>query len=129
MMASAAQTIETMLGVSARQAGSTMAVAKLVEAGLSVATIDRLAKAVAPDDPTLKYRFVSKPTLARSRKNRQRLSKDEGNRVARVARVYEMAMAIFHAEAKLRDSRCRRFGAGTDLLPDRRSGWPLPDLR
>lgn len=102
-MATQLQDVETLLGVSAKEAGTPLGVAHRVESGLSVAVVDRVAKAVAPDDPNIKFKFVSKPTLARRRKNRQRLNADEGNRVARVAKVYAMAMSIFRDERKVRD--------------------------
>ena len=102
-MASAASNVESLLGVPPKFAGSAMGVANMVESGLSVAAVDRLAKALAPDDPNLKYRLVPKPTLARRRKYRQPLSAEEGNRMARVAKLFEMATAIFGDERKARD--------------------------
>lgn len=116
-MASAAPNVEQLLGVSRKAAGSALGVANMVETGLSVSAVDRLTKALAPDDPNLKYRFVPKPTLARRRKNRQRLSADEGNRVARVAKVLEMAIAIFQDERKARDFLTRPHAMLDDATP------------
>lgn len=116
-MASAAPNVEQLLGVSRRAAGSALGVANMVESGLSVTAVDRLAKALAPDDPNLKFRFVTKPTLARRRKYSQPLSADEGNRVARVAKLYEMAMTIFHNEQKARDFLTRPHAMLDDATP------------
>lgn len=116
-MASAVANVEQLLGVSRKAAGSALGIANMVESGLSVAAVDRLTKMLAPDDPNLKYRFVPKPTLARRRKNRQRLSADEGNRVARVAKAFEMAMTIFQDERKARDFLTRPHAMLDDATP------------
>jgi putative toxin-antitoxin system antitoxin component (TIGR02293 family) len=45
---------------------------------------------------------VPKPTLERRRKDKQPLTTDESDRLARVAKVFAFALEIFRDEAKVR---------------------------
>ncbi len=67
-MATQMASIETLLGVTAGQPASRLALAYLIEGGLPVAALDRLADSVAPDDPRFKFRLIPKATLERRRK-------------------------------------------------------------
>jgi putative toxin-antitoxin system antitoxin component (TIGR02293 family) len=102
-MASLAEDVEMLLGVPRRNTGSPLALADCVEAGLPVAAVDRIASAVAPGNPAFKYRIVPKATLERRRKTRSGLTREEGDRVARLGKVYEMAMSIYHEPGKARE--------------------------
>jgi putative toxin-antitoxin system antitoxin component (TIGR02293 family) len=95
--------VETLVGIPPGEAGSALGLADSVEDGLPVGAVDRIAKAFAPDDAGFKFRIVPKSTLERRRKARQRLTIEEGDRVARLAKVYAMAMSIYHDEAKARE--------------------------
>lgn len=95
--------VETLLGVSAADAGSPLALAHSIEDGLPVAAVDRLAKVVAPGDTEWKFRMVPRATLSRRRKRRQKLTSEEGNRLARVAKVYSMAISVYRDERKVRE--------------------------
>jgi putative toxin-antitoxin system antitoxin component (TIGR02293 family) len=97
------ETVDTLLGVAPEEAGSPLALAHSIESGLSVTTVDRLAKAVAPNDATFKYRIVPKATLERRRKSKRPLTSEEGNRLARLAKVYGFALSIYGDEAKVRE--------------------------
>jgi putative toxin-antitoxin system antitoxin component (TIGR02293 family) len=101
-MATVIEEVETLLGVPTKEAGAPLAVARSIEGGLSVAAVERVAKALAPDDAGFKFRIVPKSTLERRRKAKQRLTSDEGNKVARLAKVYSMAMGIYRDETKVR---------------------------
>ncbi len=102
-MATRFEDVETLLGIAPEDAGSPLALAHSIEDGLSVGAVDRLAKVVAPDDSELKFRIVPKATLSRRRKNRQKLTNEEGNRLARLAKVYSMAVMVYQDERKVRD--------------------------
>jgi putative toxin-antitoxin system antitoxin component (TIGR02293 family) len=71
--------------------------AAAVAKGLSVKAVDRLCSAVAPADPGLRYRIVPKATLARRQRTR-RLSRDESERLARLARIWAVALDVWGSE-------------------------------
>lgn len=81
---------------------------ELVEAGLPVRVIDRLAEKVAPDNRKFVYTIVSSATLARRRKAAKRapkkalLSTEESARAMRVARVFERALSVWKGEEAAR---------------------------
>ena len=74
-----------------------------IEAGLPVAALERLARAVAPSDAEFRYRFVPKATLAR-RKNHPgaRLTVGQSDRLARIAGVWAHAVRVWKDEAAAR---------------------------
>jgi putative toxin-antitoxin system antitoxin component (TIGR02293 family) len=103
-MATQAATIETLLGVHAGRQASRLALADSIENGLPVAALDRLADTVAPDDARFKFRLIPKATLERRRKSStQRLTSEEGDRLARLAKVFSFALDIYQAPEKARE--------------------------
>jgi putative toxin-antitoxin system antitoxin component (TIGR02293 family) len=48
------------------------------------------------------YRVVPKPTLERRRKEKQSLTTEESDRLARIAKVFAFALEVFRDEAKAR---------------------------
>jgi putative toxin-antitoxin system antitoxin component (TIGR02293 family) len=106
-VATAYQEVESLLGVPAGKVGSPLALADRVEAGLSVDAVDRIARMLAPHDAAFKYRIVPKATLERRRKARSRLTTEEGDRVARLGKVYEMAVSIYRDVDKAREFLAR----------------------
>jgi putative toxin-antitoxin system antitoxin component (TIGR02293 family) len=61
-----------------------------------VTALDRLAEIVAPDDARFKFRLVPKATLERRRKSSsRRLTSEEGDRLARLAKVFSFALDIY----------------------------------
>ncbi len=92
-------------------------VADEVERGLPLATVERIAQSLAPDDPNFVYRFVPRATLARRRaKSGGRLSTEESARVVRVAAVWSLARQVWHDEPAAR----RFLFTPHSLLNDRR---------
>jgi putative toxin-antitoxin system antitoxin component (TIGR02293 family) len=73
-----------------------------IENGLPVDALERVARLLAPGDAQFKYRLVPKATLER-RRNTGRLSSDEGARLARVARVWGLAIDVWRDEDEARD--------------------------
>jgi putative toxin-antitoxin system antitoxin component (TIGR02293 family) len=108
-MASQLELVDALLGVPAVRAGDPLALAHSIESGLPVAAVDRLARAVAPDDTGFKFRLIPKATLERRRKAK-RLTSDEGNRLARLAKVYGFALSIYRDEGKVREFLIRPHG-------------------
>lgn len=102
-MATQFAAVEDLLGV---QAGNDtrLNLAYSIERGLPVSALDRVAKAVAPQDVGFKFRLVRKATLERRRKSQSKsLTMEEGDRLARLAKVYSFAREIYGDEIKARD--------------------------
>jgi putative toxin-antitoxin system antitoxin component (TIGR02293 family) len=105
------------LGLKASQR-SPLAIANSIKAGLPLSSLERLSKAIAPNDATFPYRFVPRATLTRRKNAREpKLTVDEGNRVANVAKVWEFAMEIYRDEEKAREFFCRRHPMLEDQRP------------
>ena len=103
-MASQPASIEALLGVNAGRQSSRLALSNSIEDGLPVAALDRLADTVAPDDARFKFRLIPKATLERRRKApAQRLTSEEGDRLARLAKVFSFALEIYQAPEKARE--------------------------
>jgi len=77
-------------------ASSPMAWVRAVEKGFPVSRLERFAREAAPNDSTFKYRIVSKATLARRKESkRARLSKEESERLTRIAKVFALAEEVW----------------------------------
>lgn len=97
-------TVESFLGVNPKNAESMLSLALSIEKGLPVAALDRVAKLVAPESRNVwVHRFVPKATLERRRRDKKPLTAQEGDKVARVAKVAAFAFNIFKDEDKARD--------------------------
>ena len=82
---------------------SLLGVARLVETGLPLAALDRVVRAVAPDDASFIASIVPKATLSRRRAAASgTLSAEESNKVARLAKVWAMAVRVWNDEADAR---------------------------
>jgi putative toxin-antitoxin system antitoxin component (TIGR02293 family) len=73
-----------------------------IEHGLPIGALERVAHLLAPGDAQFKYRLIPKATYER-RKAVHRLSSDEGTRLARVARVWGLAVDVWQNEEEARD--------------------------
>jgi putative toxin-antitoxin system antitoxin component (TIGR02293 family) len=103
MMAYKHATVADLLGVKPKKAETTLTLAYSVQKGLPVSALDRFAGRVSPQDVrSFAYRVVPKPTLERRRKDKQLLTTDESDRLARVAKVFAFALEVFHDDAKAR---------------------------
>jgi putative toxin-antitoxin system antitoxin component (TIGR02293 family) len=72
-----------------------------IEDGLPVKALERVARLIAPEDAQFKYRLVPKATLER-RKAAGHLSTEEGTRLARVARIWGLALDVWKDEEDAR---------------------------
>lgn len=86
-----------------------------IESGLPLEALERLSSLVAPGDAQFKYRLVPKATFGR-RRTSNRLSREEGMRLARLARVWGVAADVWQDEAEARDFLFRRH----PMIEDRR---------
>lgn len=73
-----------------------------IEDGLPIVALDRVANLVAPNDSQFKYRLVPRATYER-RKGRKVLSAEEGTRLARLARLWSLAIDVWGSEDEARD--------------------------
>lgn len=103
-MATQPASIEDLLGVKPGIKASRLTLAYSIENGLPVAALDQLADLVAPDDARFKFRLIPKATLERRRKSpSKRLTSEESDRLARLAKVFSFALEIYKAPEKARE--------------------------
>jgi putative toxin-antitoxin system antitoxin component (TIGR02293 family) len=91
--------VAAMLGL--RAGRSPVDLVERIEEGLSVDALDRVARRIAPGDANFKYRVVAKATLARRRLHR-RLTAEEGDRLARLAGIWQLAVDVWGSEDRAR---------------------------
>ena len=104
MATQAAATVETLLGVKTNVGNTRLGLANSIISGLPVSALDRLADEVAPDDARFKFWLIPKATLERRKKSATRhLTSDEGDRLARLAKVYVFALDIYRDSASVRE--------------------------
>lgn len=113
----AVSTVADVLGLPEKEptARSAFGLMSRIEDGLPLSALDRVARLLAPGDAQFKYRLVPKATYER-RKGSHRLSQDEGARLARLARVWGLAVEVWQDEAGARDFLFRSHA----MLEDRR---------
>jgi len=78
-----------------RKAKTGLDLAEAIERGFPVTTVDRIAKLYAPGDPSFAYMIVPRATLARQKRARRRLSLEQSDRAARLARVWAVALSVW----------------------------------
>ncbi len=88
----------------------------LLERGLPVRSLDRIAKAIAPADASFRYRIVPKPTLARLKAGRK-LNSRQGVIVARLANIWSRALQVWKSPEEARDFLYRRHPLLDHRLP------------
>jgi putative toxin-antitoxin system antitoxin component (TIGR02293 family) len=95
------RSLATLLGVRPKRAENftEFDLADEVSRGLPVDAVDRVCAKLAPNDAAFRYRIVPKATLARRhRAPRRLLSRNESDRIARIARIWELAMDVWKSE-------------------------------
>ena len=101
MTQSQARSLAFLLGVKPKKARefTSLDLADAIGRGLSVEAVDRLSALIAPAEPGLRYRIVPKATLARRQRARtRRLSPEESERLARLARIWAFAIEVWGSE-------------------------------
>ncbi len=79
----------------------------ILDKGLPLRSIDKIAGALAPEDRQFRYRIVSKATLAR-RKASRRLNKAQSELVTRLAEVWTDALRVWKTEENARSFLYRK---------------------
>ena len=105
-MATITDPVSAVLGI---KASGPLPLMSAIEQGLPLTALDRLVHSVAPADQKFAFRIIARATLARRRKALAtkkraagRLSAEEGTRLARLAGVWAMALAVWGGEAAAR---------------------------
>ena len=100
----AAVNVADVLGLPPKEqaARSPFGLIQRIENGLPLDALERVARLLAPGDAQFKYRLVPKATFER-RKSSRRLSSDEGTRLARLARVWSLAVDVWGSDEEARD--------------------------
>lgn len=110
--------IVEVLGLPAREGvKSPFGLINRIEDGLPVEALERIARLFAPGDSQFKYRLVPKATYERRKRGAVRLSSEEGMRVARLARVWNLALDVWGDEAEARDFLFRSHAMLEDQRP------------
>ena len=73
-----------------------------IEKGLSVNALERVSRSLAPSDANFKFAIVSRATLARRKHARNRLSSEESDKLARIAKIWTFAVAVWGDEGSAR---------------------------
>jgi putative toxin-antitoxin system antitoxin component (TIGR02293 family) len=92
------RSLANLLGMKAKRARSATSIdlSDAIGRGLPVETVDAISELVAPGNTSLRYRIVPKATLMRRHRSvARRLSVDESERVARLARVWAFALDVW----------------------------------
>jgi putative toxin-antitoxin system antitoxin component (TIGR02293 family) len=79
----------------------------LLDKGLPLRSVDRIAGVLAPDDTEFRYRIVPKATLARL-KAKRRLNKAQSELVTRLAEVWTDAIRVWKTEEDARSFLYRK---------------------
>src|SRR5436190_16527063 len=102
-MRNQAAILRDLLGMKPKNMETALTLAYSVQKGLPVSALDRFAGRVSPQDVRrFTYRVVPKPTLERRRRDKQLLTTEESDRLARVAKVFAFGLEVFRDEAKVR---------------------------
>jgi putative toxin-antitoxin system antitoxin component (TIGR02293 family) len=96
--------VASVLGLSKTEAAacSPIGLINRIEDGLPIVALERVSRLLSPADARFKYRFIPKATYER-RKATGRLSTDEGTRLARLARVWSLALDVWRDEEEARE--------------------------
>ncbi|MGQ3026816.1 MAG: antitoxin Xre-like helix-turn-helix domain-containing protein [Ferrovibrionaceae bacterium] len=96
--------VADVLGLPAKEVASrsTFGLIQRIEGGLPIAAFERMVRLLAPGDSQFRYRLIPKATYER-RKAAGQLSPDEGVRLARLARVWSLALDVWQNDAEARD--------------------------
>lgn len=96
--------VADVLGLPVKETGarSPFGLISRIEHGLPIGSLDRVAQLLAPQDAQFKYRLIPKATYER-RKIAHRLSSEEGTRLARLARVWSVALDVWKSQDEARD--------------------------
>jgi putative toxin-antitoxin system antitoxin component (TIGR02293 family) len=111
-------TMASVLGISTSHGTpTTLEMIDQIQKGFPVRALYRISNSIAPDDASFKFLLISKATLARRKQQPGgRLTADESDRLARLAKVWTFANEVWGTP---QDARAFLF-RGHPLLSDQR---------
>lgn len=75
---------------------------RAIHRGLPVKSVVRLSDAIAPGQPSFRFTFVARSTLSRRLRSNTPLTPEEGEKVARLARIWAVAKDVWGNESDAR---------------------------
>jgi putative toxin-antitoxin system antitoxin component (TIGR02293 family) len=81
---------------------SPLEIIERIQKGLPITALDRVSHFVAPSDANFKYLIISRATFARRKKQHEKLSVDESDRVVRLAKVWGIARDVWGSDEEAR---------------------------
>ncbi len=94
--------VADVLGLPMKQASrSSIGLISRIDDGLPTEAVERIAKLLAPADAAFKYRLIPRATYER-RKATRILSAEEGTLLARLARIWGLAVEVWQDEEEAR---------------------------
>jgi putative toxin-antitoxin system antitoxin component (TIGR02293 family) len=95
--------VVTVLGLRTDCEWSLVSIADALQRGLPLESLTRVQWLLADQAKAYTRMIVTEPTLKRRQKNGQALSSEESQRLQRAARVWTMAMSVYHNEEHARE--------------------------
>lgn len=95
------QAVIDVLGLTTKRPLSPLQLSDLLQKGLPIKSLNRVSSFLAPSDAMFKYKFVSKASLSRG-KGHGKLPVDGSSRLARVAKIWTLALDVWGSEESTR---------------------------
>ena len=93
------QAVANVLGLKSLRMTTPLKLVQTITAGLPVTALEHLAAVVAPGDAEFKNHFVPKATLSRRKQAHEaRLTAEESDRLARIAKIWTHAVDVWKDE-------------------------------
>lgn len=97
------QAVAKVLGIKGLRMTTPLKLIKSITEGLPVAALEHVAAVVAPGNAEFKHHFVPKATLSRRKQTHEaRLTTEESDRLARIAKVWTHAVDVWKSEEDAR---------------------------
>src|SRR4051794_14596687 len=97
------QTVAKVLGIKVPRSSSPLQLIQTIARGLPVEALEHVAALIAPGNADFKHNFVPKATLSRRKQAPEaRLTSDESDRLARIAKVWTHALDVWKYEEDAR---------------------------
>lgn len=106
-MSTTVEDVYSVLGITRHKDITPLALVADIERGLPVASVERIARLYAPDDPKFIESLVPHSTLGRYKQKRKPLTRDQSDRLVRLARLWVQAISLWqdsHAVRRFMDA-------------------------
>lgn len=97
------QAVANALGIKSARITTPLTLVAIIRNGLPVTALEYVARTIAPQDADFKHWFVPKATLSRRKREREsKLTPEESDRLARIAKVWAHAVEVWKGEEDAR---------------------------